>query len=147
MDKYFTVEEVAVITGVTGRTVRNYLKSGALTGRKVGGQWRFTQAEVQALFRTPGMEESDSSRHQAIAAFLAGEDSPHPRACSLAELPCTRAEAEQLRERLMAYAARHAQVQVEYHYLPTRQKARFFFTAPPRHMAVLFQLTHTQGEL
>ena len=141
MDKYFTVEEVAVITGLTSRTIRNYLKNGTLTGRKLGGQWRFTEVEVQALFRIPGMGENAADRRQAVAAFLAEEDSPHPRACSLAEIPCSRVAAEILRERLMAYAALHTGIFVEYHYLPARQKARFFFTASPVHMAALFQLT------
>lgn len=49
IEKLYTVEEVAELASVTGRTIRNYLKSGRLIGRKIGGQWRFPEAEVQRL--------------------------------------------------------------------------------------------------
>lgn len=49
IEKLYTVEEVAELASVTGRTIRNYQKNGRLTGRKIGGQWRFTQSEVQRL--------------------------------------------------------------------------------------------------
>lgn len=49
IEKLYTVEEVAELASVTGRTIRNYLKSGRLVGRKIGGQWRFPQGEVQRL--------------------------------------------------------------------------------------------------
>lgn len=49
MEKLYTVEEVAELASVTGRTIRNYLKNGRLVGRKIGGQWRFAEAEVTQL--------------------------------------------------------------------------------------------------
>jgi excisionase family DNA binding protein len=49
IEKLYTVEEVAELASVTGRTIRNYLKSGRLVGRKIGGQWRFPETEVQRL--------------------------------------------------------------------------------------------------
>ncbi len=49
IEKLYTVEEVAELASVTGRTIRNYLKSGRLQGRKIGGQWRFPESEVQRL--------------------------------------------------------------------------------------------------
>lgn len=49
IEKLYTVEEVAELASVTGRTIRNYQKSGRLTGRKIGGQWRFSEDEVQRL--------------------------------------------------------------------------------------------------
>jgi excisionase family DNA binding protein len=42
-EKMYTVEDIAQITSMTARTIRNYLKDGTLKGRKIGGQWRFTQ--------------------------------------------------------------------------------------------------------
>lgn len=54
-EKLYTAEDVAEITGLTLRTIRNYIKSGKLTGRRIGVQWRFTAADIQALFDTPGV--------------------------------------------------------------------------------------------
>lgn len=49
LEKMFTVDEVAEMASVTSRTVRNYIKEGKLHGHKLGGQWRFPEAEVQRL--------------------------------------------------------------------------------------------------
>lgn len=62
-EKLYTAEDVAEITGLTLRTIRNYIKSGKLTGRRIGVQWRFTAADIQALFDAPagasGQSETD----------------------------------------------------------------------------------------
>ncbi len=49
-EKLYTAEDVAQITGLTLRTIRNYIKNGRLKGHRVGVQWRFTEADIQALF-------------------------------------------------------------------------------------------------
>lgn len=48
--KLYTVADVAEVTGLTSRTIRNYLKDGTLRGRKIGVQWRFTEADINRLF-------------------------------------------------------------------------------------------------
>lgn len=57
-NKLYTVENIAEMTGLTSRTIRNYLSSGKLKGRKVGGQWRFTQDDVGAFMNTTDMHQS-----------------------------------------------------------------------------------------
>ena len=49
-EKLYSISDIAKLTKLTDRTIRNYLASGTLKGRKVGGQWRFTQQDVKALF-------------------------------------------------------------------------------------------------
>ena len=48
--KLYTVADVAELTGLTSRTIRNYLKDGTLRGRKIGVQWRFTEDDINRLF-------------------------------------------------------------------------------------------------
>jgi excisionase family DNA binding protein len=44
MGKLYTVEDIAKITGLTSRTIRNYLRNGSLDGKKLVGNgvllWR-----------------------------------------------------------------------------------------------------------
>jgi len=47
MEKLYTVEDIAGLASVTTRTIRNYIKDGVLTGRKIGGQWRFTEEDYK----------------------------------------------------------------------------------------------------
>lgn len=61
-EKLYTVADVATVTGMTSRTIRNYLKDGTLSGTKIGVQWRFTEEDIKKLFHretlshvTPGV--------------------------------------------------------------------------------------------
>lgn len=69
-EKLYTVADVANVTGLTSRTIRNYLKDGTLTGAKIGVQWRFTEEEVKRLFmkQVPGLK----TPMQMIRAFAGG---------------------------------------------------------------------------
>lgn len=66
-DKMYTVDEVAELASVTSRTIRNYLKDGRLKGRKIGGQWRFTEQNVQDLLNgvenVPSPEIPEETQH------------------------------------------------------------------------------------
>ncbi|MDL2253681.1 helix-turn-helix domain-containing protein, partial [Ruminococcaceae bacterium OttesenSCG-928-I18] len=79
IEKLYTVEEVAELASVTGRTIRNYLKSGRLVGRKIGGQWRFPENEVQRLLTgadtaDPEPEEDDDSPQDGPVFTLQEEE-------------------------------------------------------------------------
>lgn len=52
-NKYYSVQDIAKVTGLTSRTIRNYIKDGKLKGKKIGSQWRFTEEDVKSLFNTP----------------------------------------------------------------------------------------------
>jgi len=69
-EKLYTAEDVAQITGLTLRTIRNYIKSGRLKGHRVGVQWRFTEADIQALFAgsSPTSDTAITTSAPALAA-------------------------------------------------------------------------------
>ena len=67
IEKLYTVEEIAELAAVTPRTIRNYLKTGRLAGRKIGGQWRFSQSEVQRLLVGEGLHEADEASVGALS--------------------------------------------------------------------------------
>lgn len=78
IEKLYTVEEVAELASVTGRTIRNYLKSGRLVGRKIGGQWRFPESEVQRLLTgalpEPEEDEGDDIEPSTVSFPLEPEE-------------------------------------------------------------------------
>ena len=47
----YDVRQVALILGVSTRTVNNYIKSGRLQGVKIGGKWRFMGDTLQRFLR------------------------------------------------------------------------------------------------
>lgn len=53
MDKgYYTVEEVADKIGVHTKTIRRYIYSGKLSAKKIAGQWRITEVELNDYLNT-----------------------------------------------------------------------------------------------
>ena len=45
----YNLNEIAMITGLTTRTLRNYLKADLLKGAKISGSWSFTEEELDSL--------------------------------------------------------------------------------------------------
>lgn len=46
LEKLYTVNDIAQMTQLSTRTIRRYLQSGELQGKKVGHQWRFTEKDL-----------------------------------------------------------------------------------------------------
>ena len=84
-EKYYTVADVAQVTGLTSRTIRNYLKDGTLTGQKIGVQWRFTEEEIRKLFskQTPG----GNTTSQRVRGFLGNQDREQNSCLTLMDVP------------------------------------------------------------
>ena len=51
-NKLYTLKEVAEMTKLTDRTLRNYLANETLQGIKIGGQWRFRKEDIDKLFKS-----------------------------------------------------------------------------------------------
>ncbi len=49
MERYLTVEQAAALLQVHPDTVRHWLRTQQLRGRKIGRIWRIAEAEVHAL--------------------------------------------------------------------------------------------------
>lgn len=106
-EKLYTVEDVAAMTGMTDRTIRNYLKDGKLKGRKIVGQWRFTEADINALMGIEPEEKEVSaapSLDGALADFVGGDTCSkyNPDVCALADIECEKAFADDIAGRINA---------------------------------------------
>lgn len=42
---FYSVNDIAEMTRLSTRTIRRFIKDGNLKGRKIGGQWRFTDED------------------------------------------------------------------------------------------------------
>ena len=73
MEKLYTVDDIAKMTMLTSRTIRNYIKDGILKGKKIGGQWRFTEEDVKNLMDNGAYQvEHLSNLKQDILDFVDG---------------------------------------------------------------------------
>lgn len=66
-DQLYSVRDVATRLGVHERTVRNYLRSGALQGTRIGKQYRISAGALTAFAGGPVMpDDADLARGDAV---------------------------------------------------------------------------------
>lgn len=90
MEKLYTVEDIAKMTMLTSRTIRNYIKEGTLKGKKLGGQWRFTEEDVKNLMDSGTYQvEHLSNLKQDVMDFIDGTNDfvkGELQACTIVDL-------------------------------------------------------------
>lgn len=97
MEKYYTLNEVAMMTGLTTRTLRNYLKLNTLSGEKVDGVWRFTEEEVSSFLADPNVKPSIQAKKNALVYdFLLANRKKTNAICSILDFHVSDQEAEEI---------------------------------------------------
>ncbi len=62
----FTINELSNFTGLTTRTIRNYLHMGLIHGQKVDGKWQFDETELDRILADPYIKTSIQSRKKSV---------------------------------------------------------------------------------
>lgn len=95
----YTINDLAVMSGLTTRTIRNYLKTGFMTGEKVDGVWQFTEEEVSACFSNPSILPAIQAKNKAIVYdFLANDRKKANAVCVVLDLKTDQDEAKEVSE-------------------------------------------------
>ena len=95
MDKNFNLNELAMMTGFTTRTLRNYLNQGLLHGEKIDGVWQFSAEEADRFFSEPFVKEGLRIKRNAVVyVFLSDTAKKANRACVILDLPVSDEEGE-----------------------------------------------------
>ena len=85
---YYNIKAVTLITGLTDRTIRNYISLGILEGEKINGLWHFTPAQVESFIRHPAVRPSIQAKNNAIVYdFLLDTSKKEPAVCIILDLP------------------------------------------------------------
>lgn len=130
MEKFYTVEDVAMMTGLTSRTIRTYIKEGILKGKKVGVQWRFTEEEIKELFKDKNVEsEVSDAKNKLIHDFLEKREVEKERSCMVVDCPLkSEAVEEKVRGKLMEFINNYewkSDFQFSYQFFEDKRIARF----------------------
>ena len=90
MEKTYNLNDLALMTGFTTRTLRNYLLTGVLKGEKIDGVWRFTPEDLDRFFSEPFVKEGIRIKRSAVVFdFLAVKDKKGARTCVILDIPAT----------------------------------------------------------
>ena len=84
----YNLNQVAMITGLTTRTLRNHLKQGLLKGEKIDGNWSFTEEELDEYIADASVKQVILARqHAVVYDFLADPFKKTNRICTIMDFP------------------------------------------------------------
>ena len=140
MKETYTLEDVAAMSRLSTRTIRNYMSMGLLEGEKTDGVWQFTAEQFSAFLRQDMVRQSVRAKANGMVYdFLLQERRREKDACAVLDLPAaTEAEEQLLREELMA-CVNALGVACSYRYDPYFSTARLILQGPPRSLAQVLQ--------
>ena len=85
---YYCIGHIVQFTGLTDRTIRNYISNGILQGEKINGLWHFTQEQVDAFQRHPAVRPSITAKSNGLVYdFLLNPSREDHRCCMVLDLP------------------------------------------------------------
>lgn len=81
----YSIADLAEMTGMTDRTLRNYLNAGFLHGEKIDGRWQFTPEQFAEFLQNENLRPAlEAKRNSWVFDFLA--DPQTPGACVMLDL-------------------------------------------------------------
>lgn len=94
MEKTYTMQDVAAMTGLTTRTLRSYQQQGFLRGEKENGVWRFTDEALECFFQNPAVLPAIRARqHSIVYDFVLQNRKPRDELCAVWDLRTEDSEA------------------------------------------------------
>ena len=81
MEKY-NLNQIAMMTGLTTRTLRTYLNMGLLSGKKENNTWTFTEENIENFFNDPNVKQALKAKRNAVVYdFLSDTNKKDNRVC------------------------------------------------------------------
>lgn len=85
---YYLINHLVLFTGLSDRTIRNYIASGILQGEKINGLWHFTPEQVEGFICDPAVRPSILAKNNAIIYdFLLDDGKKDCETCMILDLP------------------------------------------------------------
>ena len=85
---YYLISHLVLLTGLTDRTIRNYIAMGILCGEKINGLWHFTPEQVEAFVQHPTVRPSIAAKNNGLVhGFLIDANKIKEEACLILDIP------------------------------------------------------------
>ena len=87
-EQLYLISHLVLVTGLTDRTIRNYLAQGFLEGEQINGMWHFTPEQVEKFLAQPAVRPSILAKHNGIVYdFLMENKRRKKENCVILDLP------------------------------------------------------------
>lgn len=124
----YNLNQVAMFTGLTTRTLRNHLKQGLLKGEKIDGNWRFTEEELGEYIADKSVKQAIlAKQHAVVYDFLTEPFKKENRICIIMDFPVSGDEALRIAQFFGNEINDHGS-DIEFRYINERNFARFILS-------------------
>ncbi|MBE5774567.1 MAG: helix-turn-helix domain-containing protein [Clostridiales bacterium] len=87
MKDSFSINDLALITGLSTRTIRTYIAAGFLSGEKNNGAWVFMPEQVHAFLQNKAVQPAIKAKKNAIVYdFMGTKPYNHDKMCTILDL-------------------------------------------------------------
>ncbi len=87
-ENLYLISHLVLITGLTDRTIRNYIASGTLKGEKINGIWHFTPEEVVSFIKNPAVRPSIVAKNNSLVYdFMLDDHKKDDETCVILDVP------------------------------------------------------------
>lgn len=88
MKEFYSLNDIAEMTALSDRTLRNYIKNGLLVGEKVDGVWRFTAEDYGKFISDKNVIPSlRAKKNGVVYDFLLDDKKKSGEICSIIDFP------------------------------------------------------------
>jgi len=85
---YYLIKHLVLLTGLTDRTIRNYISAGLLQGEKINGLWHFSPEQVESFISHPSVRPSIlAKQYSVIYDFLLNKQKKECEICLILDNP------------------------------------------------------------
>ena len=85
---YYTIGHIVQFTGLSDRTIRNYISMGILQGEKINSVWHFNAEQIDAFISHPSVRPSILAKNNAIVYdFLLDDKKKNHEICVILDFP------------------------------------------------------------
>ena len=87
-EELYLISHLTLITGLTDRTIRNYIASGILKGEKINGIWHFSSEGVDSFIKNPAVRPSIIAKNNSVVYdFILNDSKKEDETCVILDLP------------------------------------------------------------
>ncbi len=127
MERY-SINQLALITGLTSRTIRNHINLGLLKGEKADGSWSFSEEDIDAYMSNDYVRQSVLAKRNALVYdFMADTSRKGGRSCVMLHVPAGAAEARKISD-IFCGAINSGAADVRFSFAYEKGEARIILT-------------------
>ncbi|MBQ8777761.1 MAG: hypothetical protein IJZ71_09780 [Treponema sp.] len=128
MKEFYSINELAVMTGFTTRSLRNFIQMDFLKGEKVNGEWQFSTEQIENFFSNPNIKQGLVSKANSVVYdFLLNQDSDKDKMCSILNLNLNNEEANMLSEKICSIINNSGK-QIEFKFMKTNKNVKIIIS-------------------